>query len=79
MWFNNLVSIKWWNELWFPDTFSNFLSYLLMETHPDLKHDEIWAEFYEKSCWGINSDLFNSTNPILWHSVKSTNIVDLAF
>lgn len=31
MWFGNLVTIKWWNDLWLKESIADFLAFYALE------------------------------------------------
>jgi aminopeptidase N len=65
MWFGNLVTMKWWDDLWLNESFANMISYMCMDEAPGLEDITLaWSNFLDESFWGLRTDSLNTSHPI---------------
>ena len=65
MWFGNLVTMDWWDDLWLNESFANFVSYICLDEAPGLeKYENAWSIFLGESFWGLEEDQVSTTHPI---------------
>ena len=79
MWFGNLVTMKWWDDLWLNESFATYMSYYAMSKAPELKYfKNQWNFFLSSKFRGIDSDQLSSTHPIFSH-IKSSDEAESVF
>ena len=62
-WFGNLVTMKWWNDLWLNESFATFMSYkVLTKIHPEW--DTMGDMVLLRTEGALKSDSLKDTHPI---------------
>ncbi|GAA1609093.1 MULTISPECIES: aminopeptidase N [Kribbella] len=69
MWFGDLVTMKWWNDMWLNESFAEYMAHRVSEDATS--YDGNWTDFaFVRKWWGLVTDQSSSTHPVAPDTLK---------
>ncbi len=63
MWFGDLVTLRWWDDIWLNESFAEYMGYQVLTEAMDFTGP--WAEFgISRKAWGSDADQRETTHPV---------------
>ncbi|MCS0639817.1 aminopeptidase N [Streptomyces sp. LP05-1] len=64
MWFGDLVTLKWWDDIWLNESFAEYMGYQTINECTD-RYPDTWVDFgVVRKAWGYDADQRPSTHPV---------------
>ncbi|WP_030039473.1 aminopeptidase N, partial [Streptomyces resistomycificus] len=63
MWFGDLVTLRWWDDIWLNESFAEYMGYQTLTEAT--RFTDTWTEFgVARKAWGYDADQRPSTHPV---------------
>ncbi|MEU1675734.1 aminopeptidase N [Streptomyces roseifaciens] len=63
MWFGDLVTLRWWDDIWLNESFAEYMGYQILAEAT--RFDDAWTDFAcARKGWGYDADQRPSTHPV---------------
>ncbi len=73
MWFGNLVTMKWWTDIWLNEGFARYVEHIAVNKIKPNFH--IWEKYYSQVLEiALNADKFPNTHPVEVQCLRASEI-----
>jgi aminopeptidase N len=78
MWFGDLVTLRWWDDIWLNESFAEYMGYQTLTEAT--RFTDTWTDFgVVRKAWGYDADQRPSTHPVAPEQVDDTASAMLNF
>jgi aminopeptidase N len=78
MWFGDLVTLQWWDDIWLNESFAEYMGYQTLTEAT--RFTDTWTDFgVVRKAWGYDADQRPSTHPVAPENVDDTAAALLNF